>query len=228
LGGGGFGIVTAPTGVGAVAGFTVAAAGADGIIGGSFNLIRIFSTPLGSNVFNSTISGGSGSGSTPPSGSSGSTTPSGSSTPSPTKLSKETFESLAFDPAKGKISPASIEELRTGLAAERAGLIDKIKFRGDPKFPGTERGFEFTTKSGKEFDVKAFRPNSLSNPKELIKFGGKFKGNNVKILLDPRNLTPSEIETIIMRAESVGIGRDRFIVVPRESFAPIDVGGTIF
>jgi hypothetical protein len=143
-------------------------------------------------------------------------------------LSEETFAKLAFDPAKGKITSGSIEELRTGLAAERAGLIDRIMYRGDPKFPGREMGFEFTTKSGIEIDVKAFRANSLASQKELLNFQNKFAMNNVKILVDPRNLTSGELNAIIQRASSVGIKPDRFIIPDPKFFSRINVSGKIY
>jgi len=110
------------------------------------------------------------------------------------------------------------------LAAERAGLIDKIKHRGDPKF-AHEPGFEFTTKSGRELDVKAFRAGSLSNPKELAKFKNKLVNNNVEILVDPRNLSKAELNVVIQRAESVGISKTRFIIPDQKFFNTIVVNG---
>ena len=136
-----------------------------------------------------------------------------------TFVSRKDFDELSFDVDKGRITPGSIEELRAAYAAEIGGLIPNVAKRGT-------RGADFELVDGSLIDVKAPRADYLQDRRQLLEVKGKLLAEpNMKILIDKRNLTDAELETVLLRAEAEGISRDKFIIPNREDYGVIKVEG---
>ncbi len=126
------------------------------------------------------------------------------------KLSRQLFNELIFDPDVGRVTSQAISEVETAIAAERAGLLPSI----------TGRGTQGADLVAGEIPLSVKRPflNVLQNVRSRAKVLASLRDPQMKLLLDARDVADTELKQFLGLAEQLGIPSDRMILPPRHLF----------
>jgi len=132
------------------------------------------------------------------------------------RLTWKQIDDLSFDPDVGRATRQAVSEVEIAIAAERAGLIETFTARGGP---GADLVVGSTQLSVKRPDL-----GLLTNPRKIGAMRAGLMDPNLKWLLDIRGYTNLDIAKFLLRAEELGIPRDRFILPPRSEFPTLGGG----
>ncbi|HEY1814525.1 MAG TPA: SpvB/TcaC N-terminal domain-containing protein [Kofleriaceae bacterium] len=135
-------------------------------------------------------------------------------------LTSEKFSELSFDVDQGRATSGAVEELRAVRAAQSEGLLNGGEIsRGedgaDLKVPGTD------------VSIKAYRDDSiLADKRKFAKLVGSLVADpEIRLLLDARALTGTQLSNITDALTQRGIAPTRIIVPSVKSYLPIEVRG---
>jgi hypothetical protein len=142
---------------------------------------------------------------------------------SPLVLAEAEFNTLHFDVDKQRFTTGAIEEIRAVQAAQMDGLAPAGRIiRG---MEGADMAVEIAGADAVGYSIKAYRDAGvLSDPRRFGKLQGSLIADeNMRLLLDPRNVSVLELNSITERLIGAGISADRIIVPSSSSFRPIRV-----
>ena len=140
-------------------------------------------------------------------------------------LSRKTFAKLAKDPDKfkgGSITLNTIEEIRVALAGHRSKLYGKVVDRGTD-------GVDFVTKGRTQIDVKRLTVDDINDSTKMKRFIGVMKSNpEVKYVLDPRNLSESQVAGFRKWVETNNVDSRRILMPKKSDIDGIEVDGVTY